>query len=342
MRLRTGAARHRVIHLGEATMKRLLSVCLATLLALSASVASAAFHLFEIEQVYSNADGTVQYVMLTTGANGEGFWSGHTLTSTGPGPQKVFKFPNDLPTNTQGHHVLVATQGFAALGLVTPDYVIPDGFLQIPNGTIDFAGVSRVTYTGLPNDGVNAIDPLGKATQNRPTNFAGASTSLVPANPNPLATVVEYYWASRDHYFISSSPAEIAALDTAPPGGWVRTGKTFHAYAVAQPGTAPVCRFYLPVQFGDSHFYGRSTAECDATHAAFPGFVYESPAVMYMVPPVLGVCPAGTVPVYRVFDGRADANHRYMIDPAVRNQMLALHWQAEGDGPDLVVMCAPQ
>ena len=51
--------------------------------------------------------------------------------------------------------------------------------------------------------------------------------------------------------------------------------------------------------------------------------------------------PAGTAPVDRVFSNRADANHRYMTDRALRDQMVASGWLAEGDGPDLVVMCAP-
>jgi hypothetical protein len=45
--------------------------------------------------------------------------------------------------------------------------------------------------------------------------------------------------------------------------------------------------------------------------------------------------------VYRVFSNRTDANHRYMVDRAVRDQMVAHGWLAEGDGPDLVVMCSP-
>ena len=39
---------------------------------------------------------------------------------------------------------------------------------------------------------------------------------------------------------------------------------------------------------------------------------------MAMFLPVAGVCPAGTVAVYRVFSNRPDANHRYMIEAAVR------------------------
>ena len=62
---------------------------------------------------------------------------------------------------------------------------------------------------------------------------------------------------------------------------------------------------------------------------------------MQMVLPVAGACPAGTTPIYRVFSNRADANHRYMTDRAVRDQMVARGWLAEGDGPDLVVMCSP-
>ena len=50
----------------------------------------------------------------------------------------------------------------------------------------------------------------------------------------------------------------------------------------------------------------------------------------------------GQVNVYRVFSNRANANHRYTTDKAVRDQMLAKGWTAEGDGADIVVMCAPQ
>jgi len=63
---------------------------------------------------------------------------------------------------------------------------------------------------------------------------------------------------------------------------------------------------------------------------------------MQMLLPTAGGCPAGTNAVYRVFSNRADVNHRYVTDPAVRNQMAMKGWLAEGDGPDLVVMCAPQ
>jgi hypothetical protein len=92
---------------------------------------------------------------------------------------------------------------------------------------------------------------------------------------------------------------------------------------------------------GNSHFFGRGTVECNATGAKNPSFVLEDPNFMYMILPTAGVCPASTTPVYRVFSNRPDANHRYMTDRAIRDAMVAKGWVAEGDGPDLVVMCAP-
>jgi glucose/arabinose dehydrogenase len=172
-------------------------------------------------------------------------------------------------------------------------------------------------------------------------DYAAGNLYRIDGEASGTADVIEYYNAGFDHYFISSLPADIEALDSGKFKGWARTGKTFKTYPAPNAAATPVCRFYLPPAFGDSHFYGRSPAECVATAEKFPGFVLESPNVMYMVMPVSGVCPAATVPVYRVFSNRADANHRYTIERAIRDQMVAMGWLPEGDGPDQVVMCAP-
>jgi hypothetical protein len=55
-----------------------------------------------------------------------------------------------------------------------------------------------------------------------------------------------------------------------------------------------------------------------------------------------GACPSGTIPVYRLWNQRADSNHRYTTSTAIRAQMLAAGYLAEGYGPDGVVMCAVQ
>jgi hypothetical protein len=190
-------------------------------------------------------------------------------------------------------------------------------------------------YTGGPaNDG---FDPADYANFDNPVVVGDA---VAP----PTATAVEYYWAAHDHYFVTADPAEIAALDASPPGGWARTGLTFGAYAGPTVDSSPVCRFYIPPIYGDSHWYSASPAECAATRAAFPGLVLEAPNVFRVVLPdtATGDCPAGSIPVYRLWNNRVDTNHRYTTSVAVRNQMLARGYVAEGYGPDVVSMCAPQ
>lgn len=156
-------------------------------------------------------------------------------------------------------------------------------------------------------------------------------------------SVVEFYNASLDHYFITWLTDEIAKLDAGVViKGWARTGETFEAYPLAVAGASSVCRFYIPPALGDSHFFGRGAAECAATGQKNPSFVLEDPAFMQLFLPDAGVCPSNTTPIYRVFSNRTDANHRYMTKKSIRDQMVAKGWIAEGDGPDLVVMCGAQ
>ena len=153
---------------------------------------------------------------------------------------------------------------------------------------------------------------------------------------------VEFHNAELDHYFVTHIATEIALLDSGTTiKGWARTGESFAVYPMAQAGSSPVCRFYIPPELGNSHFYGRGTAECNATGAANPSFVNEDSQFFHVLLPVAGACLAGTRDVYRAFSNRADVNHRYMVDPAIRDLMVAKHWLAEGDGPNLVVMCSP-
>src|SRR4029450_11164292 len=89
-----------------------------------------------------------------------------------------------MPRPTANRYVLIATQGFAALNLVTPNYVVQNGFLPLGNGTLNYAGVDIVSYSGLPADGVSALTGTGTVVPNVATNFAGQSAS-VSAPPPP-------------------------------------------------------------------------------------------------------------------------------------------------------------
>jgi hypothetical protein len=165
-------------------------------LALVATAARAEFHTFQIEQLYSNADGSVQYVVLheSQGMNGENFLLGQVFTSTRLGVTKTYVFPNNLPgggcdmgygcsaSPTANRRVLIASAGFAALGLVTPDYVIPNGFLPTDGGTVAYAGgIDQITFSSLPTDGSNALSRSEMIIPNVATNFAGYSASVTTA-----------------------------------------------------------------------------------------------------------------------------------------------------------------
>ena len=182
---------------------------LVLMLAFFAPVANATFHTFRIDQLYSNADGTVQFVVLreVVGSGSQNQWAGRTLRMTGPAGVSTLIFPANLPSaDTALRAVLVATPGFAALGLVAPDYTMPAGFLALSAGTLNFAGVNQVTYMTLPTDGTNALSSAGVIIPNVATNFAGVSASVIVAPPT--ATVIEYFNAALDHYFITILPVK--------------------------------------------------------------------------------------------------------------------------------------
>ncbi|HEX4885198.1 MAG TPA: sialidase family protein [Casimicrobiaceae bacterium] len=185
---------------------------------------------------------------------------------------------------------------------------------------------------------------------------AGAAAFAVALSSTALAqsaiTVVEYYHAGLDHYFVTRTATEIADLDSGRQSGWARTGRTFGAWPDAAAGGAaasPVCRYYIPPDKGASHFFSASPAECDdvarriGTDANFAGYVEETRAAFFAAMPdaATGACVAGTVPVYRLWNQRADANHRYATERSVRDEMIARGWMPEGYGPEGVAMCVP-
>ncbi len=100
-----------------------------------------AFHLWKISEMYSNVDGTVQFIELfnDTGSSSEGFLSFTSFTTD----SNSYAYPNDLSGDTAGKRFLMATSGFAALsGAPAPDYIIPAHFFD-PNGdTLTFSDKS--------------------------------------------------------------------------------------------------------------------------------------------------------------------------------------------------------
>jgi hypothetical protein len=175
-----------------------------------------------------------------------------------------------------------------------------------------------------------------------------AFAAVVPsaALAQQLVEVVEYYHADLDHYFITADPGEIASLDARPETGWTRTQATFSAYAPGTNGGAanPVCRLYSQNADWSTHFYSASVSECRDTATRFAAtWTMESTDVFQAAVPdaTTGACPANTVPVYRLYNGKTDPNHRYTTDMFVRAQMIIAGYQPEGYGSEGVVFCSP-
>ena len=144
------------------------------------------FHLYQINEVYSNADGSVQFIELLGTANGQEFLTEGSLTVTQGGVTHTFDPATDLPSSaTNGKTVLFATAGFEALTGVAPDYTLPAGFLFTSGSQTIHWGVDTLSVPLLPTEGGLSVGQNGTTSApNTPENFAGVSGS-VPSNHAP-------------------------------------------------------------------------------------------------------------------------------------------------------------
>jgi hypothetical protein len=184
--------------------------------------------------------------------------------------------------------------------------------------------------------------------------IAGSFVLTAMEPPVTIVQVDEFYHRDLRHYFITADAAEKQLLDTGVHPGWERTGESFRAYATgSRPDGSvnPVCRYYGKPERGlDSHFYSAygktvETTECVSVFVKFRSdWLLESDNVFQINLPdtETGACPSATVPVYRLWNQRRDSNHRYTTSVAIKAQMIASGYLAEGYGPNGVVMCAVQ
>jgi serralysin len=192
--------------------QKLLLMCVATGLSLAtASLAQAAFHLFQISEVYSNASGSVQFIELFTDQSSQEFVNFTSISSS----TNTYNFPTQLPADSANHHFLIATPGYAALsGVPAPDYVLPtNNFFSTSADTISFNGATFPTFSfssgQLPTDGVNALaraylgafttPPAPSSAVNSPTNFAGQTGTVPEPSAFVLASVAAagLFWRWR-------------------------------------------------------------------------------------------------------------------------------------------------
>jgi len=177
--------------------------------------------------------------------------------------------------------------------------------------------------------------------------LSNSSSTVIPERipmPGGQALAIEYYNAAFEHYFITSIAAEIEKLDSGAIPGWERTGESFNVYTVAAAGRVSVCRFFSTA-FGakSSHFYAPVGLGCEAARQN-PAWLFEGDVFFTLLPdPVSGDCPAGNVPVYRLYNnGQGGApNHRFTTSDSIRLDMINDGCIGEGYGIG-VGMCSPQ
>lgn len=183
-----------------------LRSCLASLALVG--VARAGSHLWEINEIFSNYDGTIQFIELKepTGASFEVNLAGHELISVSTG--NMFVIPVNLTPPTANKHLLFGTPAFAALpGAPTPNYIIPAGFFNQNGDTIDWEPTLNYdTFTfgpgQLPIDGVNAIritdynSDTFVTEANTPTNYAGQTGTINAGPPVPAMSTIGFMVAA--------------------------------------------------------------------------------------------------------------------------------------------------
>jgi len=162
---------------------------LTTFLLAAALPAAANFHLWHMTEVYSSADGKVQFLRFSTAVGGQQFTAGHSIAATSGASTNSFSFPSNLPGDTTNKSFLVGTTSFAALNIVAPDYVVPDNFFFFGGETLAFGpGADSWTHAALPG-GTKSLNRNGTTNEATPTNFAGQTGSLSSGLPVPTLTV---------------------------------------------------------------------------------------------------------------------------------------------------------
>ncbi len=178
--------------------------------------AMAGSHTWDVNELFSNADGTIQFIELfeANGTPGEVNVQGHPISSD----TKNFNLPGSaLTAPTTNKSLLIATQAFADLpNAPTPDYIIPAGllpfFFSVNGDTIAYQPWDSLTFGAgvLPTDGTNSLNFDLTTGVNSPTNYAGETGSVDASGP--AATVpAASGWSVAAMWLLITTVAAIVA-----------------------------------------------------------------------------------------------------------------------------------
>ena len=110
-------------------------------------------------------------------------------------------------------------------------------------------------------------------------------------------------------------------------------------FPVAGPSRPLVMRLYgMPGARFDAHFWSWDYVELNLL---WQWTLETDDAVELPIPDIAtGLCPRGLLPVYRLWNGRTDADHRYTTSVETRQSLIDAGWVPEGYGAEGVAMCA--
>lgn len=184
-------------------MRKCALICTLAVFSSLASTVQANHHVWNFKEVFSNWNGSVQFIEfeIPTNTDAQDEWGGRAIEATsvvaGVPTVKTFNFPagnaGDLPhEDTSFRSFLIASPGFGSLpGGVAPDYTLPAGLMPFFNPNADTITLKIIsaninvdgplTFTGaqLPKDGKTSLTdthtgtgaPVFVLTPNSPKNF---------------------------------------------------------------------------------------------------------------------------------------------------------------------------
>lgn len=199
----------------------------AALVSMTPAAFARPFHIWNITELYSNSNGTLQFIELHTTQPGQQFFqtsnAGPILSSNigGTITRPPLILDHDLPGDSANHSFLIGTAGIVAAGGPTPDYIMQDGFLFTNGGHLDFFNSSFFgDYVALPTDGLRSLI-WGTSTFNAinsPTNYAGV-TSTVNGVPEPSTLILSSLGAIGSSIYLRRKRRTAAAGGSDPQAG---------------------------------------------------------------------------------------------------------------------------
>jgi hypothetical protein len=225
--------------------------------------AQGGIHTWDVGEVFTNADGTIQFVEFVE-ANGGNFETGIANGETASNA-KDFGWSGAPVANTANKRYLVGSQTFQNLTGAPPvDATMPllvlPFFFQPASDTVSFSIYDSCVFTGVPTNGVGSrsCESNTNQTTNSPTNYAGASASVIAALAPGLIDTFQRPFLSTQNWI--STPAGTNLTSGGPTGA-------LDGYLQITASAAPLSAFNESQWAGNAITAGADHVDVDLNNA---------------------------------------------------------------------------